>query len=91
MRSGPWKYQFATKQLFNLETDLGEKNNEAKNQPEIVSKLEKLAETMKADLGDKTADAPGVRPLGRVTDPKPLLDSAGNVRAGFDAIAKTLP
>jgi arylsulfatase A len=91
VRSGPWKYQFATKQLFNLEADLGEKNNEAKNQPEIVSKLEKLAESMKTDLGDKTADAPGVRPLGRVTDPKPLLDSAGNVRAGFDGIAKNFP
>lgn len=91
VRSGPWKYQFATKQLFNLETDIGEKTNEAKNQPEIVAKLEKLAETMKADLGDKTADAPGVRPLGRVTNPKPLLDSSGNVRAGFDAVAKNLP
>ena len=91
VRSGPWKYQFATKQLFNLETDIGEKTNEAKKQPEIVSKLEKLAESMKADLGDKTANAPGVRPLGRVTDPKPLLDSAGNARAGFDAVAKNLP
>jgi arylsulfatase A len=91
VRSGPWKYQFATKQLFNLDSDIGEKNNEAKNQPEIVSKLEKLAESMKADLGDKTADAPGVRPLGRVADPKPLLDSAGHVRAGFDGIAKNFP
>jgi hypothetical protein len=46
---------------------------------------------MKADLGDKTKDAPGVRELGRVEHPQPLISADGTVREGFNKIAKTLP
>jgi hypothetical protein len=45
---------------------------------------------MKGDLGDKTATAPGVRPLGRVPHPLPLIGHDGTVRPGFDKIAKKL-
>jgi hypothetical protein len=46
---------------------------------------------MIADLGDKTADAPGVRPLGRVSNPSPLISQDGTVREGFDRRYKVLP
>jgi arylsulfatase A len=91
VRSGPWKYQFATKQLFNLDTDIGETTNVAKDHADIIAQLEKHAEAMKADLGDKTKDAPGVRELGRVANPQPLIGHDGTVRAGFNKIAKKLP
>ncbi|MFN0078891.1 MAG: sulfatase [Prosthecobacter sp.] len=91
VRSGPWKYQFATKQLFNLDTDIGEATNVAKDHADIVAQLQKHADAMKADLGDKTKDAPGVRQLGRVENPQPLIATDGTVRPGFDKIAKKLP
>ena len=91
VRSGPWKYQFATKQLFNLDTDIGEATNVAKDHADIIAQLQKHAETMRADLGDKTKDAPGVRELGRVANPQPLIAPDGTVREGFNKIAKTLP
>ncbi len=91
VRSGPWKYQFATKQLFNLDADIGEATNVAKDHADIVAQLQKHADAIKADLGDKTKDAPGVRELGRVANPQPLISADGTVRPGFNKIAKMLP
>ncbi|MEZ5386595.1 MAG: hypothetical protein R3F13_13865, partial [Prosthecobacter sp.] len=91
IRSGPWKLHFAKTELYNLESDIGETKNVAKDHPDIVARLQKHADAMRADLGDKNANAPGVRPLGRVENPQPLIDLEGNVRAGFDGFAKKLP
>jgi hypothetical protein len=68
--------------LFNLESDLGEKNNVADTNPEVLKELEALAAAMDADLGVKAdSQGPGVRPLGRVEHPEPFLDHEGKVRA----------
>ena len=91
VRSGPWKLHLGKEELYNLESDIGEAENVAKENPEIVSKLKQYADEIRADLGDKTAEAPGVRPLGRVMDPLPLISSEGSVRPGFDRLFKTLP
>ena len=91
VRSGPWKLHLSKDELYNLESDIGETENVAKDHSEIVSKLKQYAEEMRADLGDKTAEAPGVRTLGRVSDPLPLISSDGVVRPGFDRLFKTLP
>ena len=91
VRSGPWKLHLAKTELYNLDTDIGEAKNVAAEHADVVVRLQALAEAMKADLGDKTATAPGVRPLGRVANPLPLIGHDGKVREGFDAIAKTLP
>jgi arylsulfatase A len=91
VRSGPWKLHLAKTELHNLDSDVGEANNVAADHPEIVAQLQKHAETMKSDLGDKTKDAPGVRELGRVENPQPLISADGTVRPGFNKIAKTLP
>lgn len=93
VRSGVWKLSVAGKapELYNLEADIGEAKNLAGEQPEQVAKLEALLAAMKADLGDKTQEAPGVRALGRVENPQPLIQPDGTVRAGYNGIAKTLP
>jgi arylsulfatase A len=69
-------------QLFNLKTDIGESTNVAAANPEVVAKLMALAEATKDDLG-QDGIGPGVRPLGKVANPKPLIDQNGNVREGF--------
>jgi arylsulfatase A-like enzyme len=91
VRSGPWKLHLAKNELYNLDDDLGEANNLAAKHADIVAQLQKHAETMRADLGDQTKDAPGVRELGRVANPQPLIHADGTVREGFNKIAKTLP
>lgn len=93
VRSGPWKLLLTGKgpELYNLEADIGEAANVAAANPDQVKRLQSLMETMKGDLGDKTKDFPGVRPLGRVEKPQPLIDLAGKVRPGYDALVKTLP
>ena len=51
--------------LFDLETDPGESVNVAARHPDIVARLSRLAEPMRADLGDTL---PGVKP----TDARPV-------------------
>lgn len=91
VRSGPWKLHLGKGELYNLDEDIGEAKNVAAEHADIVERLQKQAETMRADLGDKTKDAPGVRELGRVDNPQPLISADGTVREGFNKIAKTLP
>jgi len=63
----------AQPRLYNLDTEIGEKTNLAAEHPEIVAKLNALAEKMKADLGKP--NAPGSRPAGKVENPQPLYPS----------------
>lgn len=58
--------------LYNLDTDIGETSNVAAENPDVVKKLKELIARMDADLGAGRT-GPGVRPPGRVADPKPLL------------------
>ncbi|HEX6986878.1 MAG TPA: arylsulfatase, partial [Planctomycetaceae bacterium] len=63
---------YATKRtelaLFNLAEDVGETRNVAAEHPEIVARLTKLADAMRADLGDSLTGRKGTenRPPGRV-------------------------
>ena len=91
LRAGAWKLHLQKGELYDLESDIGETNNLAKEQPEQVAKLRALAEAMLRDLGDGSADAPGVRSLGRVANPQPMIHSDGHVRSGMDGVAKVLP
>lgn len=83
VRSGPWKLRSAEKKkkttvlasarsLYNLETDIGETKDVAAENPEIVKRLEDYIEKMDSDLGARKK-GPGIRPPGRVENPKPLL------------------
>ncbi len=54
--------------LFNLETDVGEQTDVAAAHPDVVARLEKLAEAARDDLGDKLTGRIGknVRPAGQL-------------------------
>lgn len=56
--------------LFNLETDPGETRDVAAQHPEVVRRLEALAEAARADLGDSATgrEGSGVRPPGKRAD-----------------------
>jgi arylsulfatase A len=106
VRSGPWKLYLALAdgppakgkkklgparpQLFNLAEDIGESRDVAAEHPEIVARLEALADAIDRDLG-RTGIGPGCRPLGRVADPQPLIGHDGTVRAGFARDSARLP
>ncbi|MBE3098985.1 MAG: sulfatase [Planctomycetes bacterium] len=60
-----------TPALYNLDTDIGETTDVAAQHPEVVKRLQEYVARMDADLGVKGA-GPGVRPCGRVANPKPL-------------------
>ena len=89
VRQGDWKLQIVVgketlkkPKLFNLKNDIGESMDVAGNYPEIVVKLQTLAETINADLGT-TGIGPGCRALGRVAKARPILDFDGSVAPGF--------
>ncbi len=92
VRHGDWKLQIAqgnkaadgggfTPQLYNLKRDIGEKQDVAAANPEIVARLQTLIAAMKDDLGlnDKGS---GCRELARKPDAKPLIphDHEGDSR-----------
>ncbi len=93
VRSGPWKLHLAVgdqpskksaarPQLYNLVDEIGETKDVAADHPDVVQRLQSLAETASTDLG-QSGIGPGCRPMGRVQNPKPLIDDEGNVRMEF--------
>jgi arylsulfatase A-like enzyme len=48
LRKGPWKYVQGKRQLFNLDSDIGERNNVVKQFPEIADQMQKQLDTIKS-------------------------------------------
>jgi arylsulfatase A len=90
VRSGPWKLHLASGELYQLDHDIGETANVAAANAAEVKRLRALAAKMGKDLGLDGA-GPGVRPLGRVALPKPLISADGAVREDAAGAVKTLP
>lgn len=90
VRRDNWKLHLAKGELYDLESDIGESKNVAADHPEIVKSLTELAATADKDLGQKGI-GPGVRPLGTVESPRPLIGRDGTVRADAVGDAKILP
>lgn len=71
IRQGPWKLVFpnpnAKAELFNLDSDLGEKNNLAAKHPEKVASLSALLKAHEKRVLN------AVRPAGVADDPVPLI------------------
>lgn len=57
----------ATYALYDLKADVGETTDVAKQHPEVVARLEKYAQEVRDDLGDKLTKTKGsgARPIGR--------------------------
>ncbi len=83
VRHGDWKLQIVqgnkatagegfTSQLYNLKTDIGEKQDVAAANPKIVAQLQALIAAMKDDLGVNDKGT-GCRELARKPDSKPLI------------------
>lgn len=90
VRSGPWKLSLAKGELYQLEDEISEKTNVASKHPEEVSRLRALADKMKDDLGLEGI-GPGCRAMGKVADPKPIIDLEGQVRAELAGAVKKFP
>jgi arylsulfatase A len=72
----PVKYKEAkveNAELYDLNTDPGEKTDVSSGNAEVVASLTKLADGMRADLGDSLThhEASGLRPAGRLTARNP--------------------
>jgi len=93
VRSGPWKLALCPQifsmgihtggvdqpglRLYNLDTDIGETTDVATEHPDIVKKLKALADKEADTLCDGPNKRAGVRPPGRVEQPKflyPVLE-----------------
>jgi len=71
-KPGPYVIKRIGLALFDLENDVGETTNVADQHPEVVKRLEALAEKVRQDLGDKLTKRKGknVRLPGRLPTPK---------------------
>jgi arylsulfatase A-like enzyme len=79
VRSGPWKLHVArngapARELYNLESDIGETQDVAAEHTEIVRALEAHADAARLDLGDAIMglQGNGCRAAGRVENPRTL-------------------
>ena len=67
--------------LYNLEEEIGERTNVAAQHPEVVLRLQSLADAMTADIGSGRA-GPGVRKPGEVSNPVTLYPTEPRRRRG---------
>ncbi len=82
VRSGPWKLylpqpgkkgEAGKLQLYNLVEDLAETNNLADTHPDVVTRLERLVDQARDDLGETDRKGANVRPVGRFENPRPRV------------------
>jgi len=84
VRSGPWKLYLPLEakranlvnkrvpsplQLFNVRDDIAEARELSAQHPEVVERLQKLAEAARADIGDDDKPGAGQRAAGLVANP----------------------
>ncbi|MDH3734690.1 MAG: sulfatase-like hydrolase/transferase [Gemmatimonadota bacterium] len=77
--------------LYDLETDVAETTDVAVEHPDVVARLDDLAEDARATLGDRLTDreGSGVRPLGRRRFDRP--DTIAHVAVGATATLDQAP
>ena len=70
----PGLYDYSVRtgiELYDLEADIGETANVAEEHPDVVNRLQDLADRMRGDLGDRLtgSEGTGLREPGRVSGP----------------------
>ena len=67
---GPYAKGTTELALYDLENDIGERNNVAEKHPQIVQRLRALAQKIRQELGDSLTEHKGkeIRPAGRKPD-----------------------
>lgn len=76
--------------LYNLDTDIGERDDVAAAHHDVVSRLKVLAQKMAADIGDGQP-GPGVRPAGVVENPVTLYPTEDSPKRKPAARKKSAP
>jgi arylsulfatase A len=71
-RPAPYRQKRTGLELYDLQRDIGESRDLAREQPEVVARLNKLADAMRRELGDQLTKTTGrsPRPPGRLPDEK---------------------
>ena len=59
--------------LFNVDRDMSCQYDVAAEHTSVIKELTKLAEGVRADLGDRDAPGPGIRKVGYVKNPLPIV------------------
>jgi len=80
MRERPEDLRVPGVRLYNLDEEIAEVTNVAQEHPDVVARLQKLADEMIADIGSGTP-GPGVRPAGTVENPVTLYPTQPRNRA----------
>ena len=67
----PVTYEYITlekPELYNLKSDISEQNNIYNDHPEVVDRLNQLAEKIRIELGDDLTNQEGtaIRPVGKI-------------------------
>lgn len=72
--------------LYNLENDIGERNDLSKEYPQIVAILREFARTARNSMSDEDYNLAGNRPGGFIANPKPLIKKSPvyNTRCKLD-------
>ena len=81
IREKPEDIRSPNPRLYNLHSDIGETTNVADQNPDVVARLQKLIDVMRADIGDGKS-GPGVRPCGVSPNPVMLYPSPPKGRRG---------
>jgi len=66
---GPTERRRTGTGLYDLETDVGERDNLAERRPDVVERLMARVEEARDDLGDRDRPGRGVRPCGKIPAP----------------------
>lgn len=64
---GPYVQKVCGLELYNLDDDIGEQHDVAESHPEVVSRLQELADQIRVELGDQLTGIKGseIRPAGK--------------------------
>jgi hypothetical protein len=68
-KPGKYDWNRRTKlELYDLQTDIGESTDVAADHPEVVQRIQHMADAMRAELGDRLTEVKptAARPAGRI-------------------------